>query len=70
MDSLAPKGSPLEQVALGFFLQKTWKTLQTGSAPVAESSKPKTPPKKQEEQYQIFRKMSGDRRAARRVDYR
>jgi len=72
LDVIAPKGSPLEKVALGFFLQRTWNTLQTGSAAPAvgdEKSKTKTP-KKEEEQYQIFRNLSGDRRAARRVDYR
>lgn len=73
MAQLTPKGSPLEKIALGFFLQNTWKTLQTGSPPPEEKSvtkASKTNPKEKEEQYQIYRKLSGDRLAARRVDYR
>ncbi|MBS3903527.1 MAG: PrgI family protein [Anaplasmataceae bacterium] len=70
IDQLAPKGSPLEKVVLGFFLQRTWKTLQTGSTTENETPKTKEIPKKQEEQYQIFRKLSGERQAARRIDYR
>ncbi|MEK7187777.1 MAG: PrgI family protein [Patescibacteria group bacterium] len=66
---LAPQGSPLENVILGFFLKQTWRDLQTGEKKEsAHPSKPKETIKK--EQYKIFRKLTGERQAARRIDYR
>lgn len=69
---LAPHGSPLEKMVLGFFLRQTWKDLQTGEAHGADTKTPdeKTKETVQKEQYKIFRRLSGERHAARRVDYR
>ena len=61
-------GFSLESLAEGMALKKTWQKLQTAKdEPEAEGEK-KT--KKARERYQIFEKLTGERRAARRVDYR
>ncbi len=69
---LAPQGSPLEKVVLGLFLRQSWRELQTGETNAAGE---KTPDEKiketaKQEQYKIFRRLTGERNAARRIDYR
>lgn len=62
-------GDALKRVVSGFSLKKAFRYVQTGSA--AQEEQPTTTPQnKPHEQYQIFRGISGERRAARRVDYR
>jgi hypothetical protein len=58
---------PLQTIALGNSLHKSWENLQTGTP---EESDRQFVEKKMSERYQIFRQQSGDRTAARRVDYR
>ncbi|RJQ28723.1 PrgI family protein [Candidatus Parcubacteria bacterium] len=53
----------LEEIISGFALKSVWRKVQTGS-------RLKKPPRELKERYEIFRKLSGERRAARRVDYR
>ncbi len=62
---------PLQTIALGNSLHKSWEKLQTGTPPAQnEESDRQFVEKKMSERYQIFREQSGDRVAARRVDYR
>jgi len=63
-------GLPLEAIASGMALHKTWENLQTGTPMVKKSSDRQFIEKKMSERYQIFQKLAGDREAARRVDYR
>lgn len=64
---------PLASIASGSSLHKSWENLQTGTPPAAEVRKTSDRQfieKKMAERYQIFQRQSGDRAAARRVDYR
>ncbi|MGC9598895.1 MAG: PrgI family protein [Minisyncoccia bacterium] len=68
------KSSVLEKIAMGMALHKSWEKVQVGVKPKAKEPQ-KKPQKKLKEQkvsghYEIFRKLAGDREAARRVDYR
>jgi len=69
---LAPQGSPLENIVLGMVLKQTWRDLQTGEKKEALKTSPegKSQETIKKEQYKIFRKLSGERQAARRIDYR
>jgi len=58
----------LESLAQGMALKKTWQKLQTAKDEPREEKEKKT--KKVRERYQIFEKLTGERQAARRVDYR
>lgn len=58
-------GIPIEDIISGLSLHNIWKKLQTGSRVSPQQFEEKTP-----ERYQIFRRLSGERRSARRVDYR
>lgn len=59
----------LQDIMAGMALRSTWQKLQTGSRKSpAEEVKPIT--QKIKERYQIFEKITGERQAARRVDYR
>jgi hypothetical protein len=64
---------PLATIASGSSLHKSWENLQTGTPPAREAKKTSDRQfieKKMAERYQIFQRQSGDRAAARRVDYR
>jgi hypothetical protein len=61
---------PIRTIALGNSLHKSWENLQTGTPQVKEMSDRQFIQKKMSERYQIFQRQSGDRAAARRVDYR
>ena len=66
-----PRGINLEAIAAGMALHKSWETLQTGSPePEKKASDREFIEKRMNERYQIFQRVSGDRQAARRVDYR
>jgi hypothetical protein len=69
---LAPQGSPLENIVLGFFLKETQQELQRGERKESEKNGPSKQSQSTitKEQYKIFRKLSGERQAARRIDYR
>lgn len=59
-------GFSLEKIMAGIALHKRWENLQTG-----EKIKPeKAIEKKMDSRYLIFERRTGERRAARRVDYR
>ncbi len=64
-----PGGISLEKIAAGLALHKSWENLQTGVKP-AKTSDREFIEKRMNERYQIFQKVSGDRQAAKRVDYR
>lgn len=57
----------LESILQGLALKNAWRYIQTGSKVKEEPAKEAAKPK---ERYQIFRSTSGERRAAKRVDYR
>lgn len=64
---------PVRTIAQGDSLHKSWENLQTGTPPAIEARKTSDRQfieKKMAERYQIFQRQSGDRAAARRVDYR
>lgn len=58
-------GLPLEKIMSGLTLHKTWQNLQTGTKTSVNDRLKMT-----KERYEIFRKLSGEKEAARRVDYR
>src|SRR3989344_4505704 len=69
--SLAQKseqGFSLESIVSGIALRKSWQNLQTGSK--AGSGEGGWIAKRGPERYEIVRKITGERQAARRVDYR
>lgn len=57
----------LESVVRGLALKNAWRYIQTGSKPTEELA---PAPSKGKERYQIFRSTSGERKAAKRIDYR
>lgn len=59
-------GISLEAIAAGMALHKTWENLQTG----IKAPDHKEVQKKISSRYQIFERPTGDRQAAKRVDYR
>ncbi len=61
---------PIQTIAQGNSLHKSWENLQTGTPEAKEMSARQFIEKKMAERYQIFQRDSGDRMAARRVDYR
>ena len=58
------------EIAAGDALHKSWQNLQTGTPAGKLQSASQFVEKKMAERYQIFQRQSGDRQAARRVDYR
>lgn len=66
----AEKPISRESVATGSALHKTWEETQTGGAFAKKNSDKQFIERKMAERYQIFRRTSGDRDAAKRVDYR
>lgn len=65
----APGGFSLEKVVAGFALKNAWRYLQTGSKAPEEEKLPEVEVKTKEA-YQVVHALSGERRVARRVDYR
>lgn len=60
-------GFSLESIVRGFAIKNAWRYIQTGSK--AKDNTQAAPPEPKE-QYQIFRSLTGERKAAKRVDYR
>jgi hypothetical protein len=65
-----PEPVSRETVSAGTALHKTWENMQTGAPLSKKSSDKEFIEKKMSERYQIFQGVSGDRHAAKRVDYR
>lgn len=61
---------PMEAIASGSSLHKSWQNLQTGTPIKKKTSDRQFIEKKMNERYQILQHIGGDRTAARRVDYR
>jgi hypothetical protein len=61
-----PRAATLEKIAAGMALHKSWQNIQTGE----KISAKQFTEQKMYGRYQIFQKKTGDREAARRVDYR
>ncbi len=64
---------PVQTIARGDSLHKSWENLQTGTPDGGETKKTSDRQfleKKMAERYEIFQRLGGDRAAARRVDYR
>jgi hypothetical protein len=61
-------GLSLENIVSGMALRNVWQSLQTGEkAPIVSNAQFYG---KVQEKYQMYRKMTGERDAARRIDYR
>jgi hypothetical protein len=65
-----PKLVTRAAVSIGSALHKSWEDLQTGAPFAKKESDKEFLDRKMVERYQIFRRISGDKRAAKRVDYR
>lgn len=63
------EGFSLEKVVAGFALKNAWRYLQTGSKAPEEAKEPEVEVKTKET-YQAFREITGERKVARRIDYR
>lgn len=59
----------IESVVRGLALKNAWRYIQTGSKVKAEKEKLMQMPEPKDK-YEIFRDLSGERKAARRIDYR
>lgn len=64
-----PKVS-LDSIIMGLTLKKTWQKLQTGTGGEARKTGLRQFTDQVKERYQIFEKITGERKAAKRVDYR
>lgn len=64
-----PQGISLENVVSGIALRSAWQNLQTGTKAAPRVSSQQFYGKVQEK-YEVFRRMSGERNAARRIDYK
>ncbi len=60
-----PSGVSLENIVSGIALRGVWQDLQTGTKVSNQQFFGKV-----QERYQVFRKLTGDRQAAQRIDYR
>ena len=65
----APQGLALENIVSGIALRNVWQNLQTGTASASRVSSQQFYGKVQEK-YEVFRRMSGERSAGRRIDYK
>jgi hypothetical protein len=65
-----PKPISRETVSAGSALHRSWEDVQTGASFAKKNSDKQFLEQKMMERYQIFRREAGDRRAAKRVDYR
>ncbi len=65
----SPQGIALEDIVSGLALRSVWQNLQTGATTAPRVSGQQFYGKMQEK-YEVFRRMSGDRNAARRIDYK
>ncbi len=63
-----PAENPLERIVAGFALKSALRTVTTGSKAPERAEPPHPAPGT--ERYQIFRGLTGEQRAARRIDYR
>jgi len=62
-EAISGRGFSIENIVAGLSLKNAWRNLQTGTAT-------KKPVRQLKERYEIFRRATGERRAARRIDYR
>ncbi len=63
-------GLSLDSIIMGMALKKTWQKLQTGTSGQAKKTGLRQFSQQVKERYQIFEKITGERKAAKRVDYR
>lgn len=68
-ENVQKAGFSLEKVVAGLALKNTWRYLQTGSK-APDEAKPEEQQVKTKEVYQVFREITGEKKVARRVDYR
>lgn len=60
----------LDSIIMGMALKKTWQKLQTGTGGRARTTGLQQFSQQVKERYQIFEKITGERKVAKRVDYR
>ncbi len=63
-----PAGMSFEKIVSGLSLRNAWQSVQTGSKTFMEEGRQGF--RRAKERYEIIQKISGERRAVRRVDYR
>ncbi|MDO8504601.1 MAG: PrgI family protein [Candidatus Liptonbacteria bacterium] len=68
MKDAVGEGFSMERMVAGMALRNAWRYLQTGSKAPEEA--PEDVQIQSQETYQAYREMTGDRRVARRIDYR
>ncbi len=68
LNQMAKPGFSIENIVMGLALKNTWRKLQTGSKQGGVEIKQFSD--KVKEKYQIFEKITGERGAAKRIDYR
>lgn len=68
-ENVGSGGFSLEKIVAGIALKNTWRYLQTGSK-APEEPHPAEEQVKTKETYQVFRPITGERKVAKRVDYR
>jgi hypothetical protein len=64
----APDGFSLEKIISGMALKSTWHRVQVGRSPASEKITREV--KRAKERYETVGRITGDRRVAKRVDYR
>jgi len=70
ISSTRKPGLSLDSIIMGMALKKTWQKLQTGTGGQAKKTGMRQFSQQVKERYQIFEKITGERKAAKRVDYR
>lgn len=68
MKSLTGAGASLENLLSGIALHSAWRHVQTGSR--AAGDVPQKAVRKLKERYEVLQRITGERKVARRVDYR
>lgn len=68
IQKMSRPGFSIENIIMGLSLKGTWSKLQTGTKDSLTNARQFS--EKVKEKYQIFEKITGERKAARRIDYR
>lgn len=68
-ENVKKAGFSLEKVVAGIALNNAWRYLQTGSK-APDEPKPEEQQIKTKEVYQVFHEITGERKVAKRIDYR
>ena len=70
LGAIRKPGHSLDSIIMGLALKKTWQKLQTGTGGQSKKTGLQQFSQQVKERYQVFEKITGERKAAKRVDYR